>query len=145
MRAAYKRRARRGQATLEGALVLLLFLGILIGILDLGQLLFVHQMLGERARNAVRYASVNDWSAGNIARTQNLVVYGATDPAPGATPFFSIRQNMVRVERPTPDYSSEDRVVVTVSGYPFEFFSFYIAGLATGRPIVASLPFEITN
>jgi hypothetical protein len=134
-----RRNKRRGQATLEGALVLLLFLGILIGILDVAQVLFVHQAFTERARNALRYAAVRPF---NATEAQNLVLYNQT-AAPDGNPggYLGLTRSMVNVERRGAG-TGDDRVVVTISGYPFEFFSFYIAGRATGKPIIASMPYE---
>lgn len=130
---------QRGQTLLETALVLLLFLSILIGILDLGQVLFIHQSFVERARNAVRWQAVRPL---DVEATKNMVLYNQPTAPDGAwSSYMGLTRDMISVTRQNAD-TNDDRIVVTLSGYPFEFFSFYIAGLATGRPIVASLPFE---
>jgi hypothetical protein len=54
-----RRRARAGVAAVEGALVLLVFLFILFGILDLGFLVLHDNMLAQAARHLAREASVH--------------------------------------------------------------------------------------
>ena len=133
----------RGQALLEGALVTLVFLVLFIGIFDVGQVLFVHQSLVERARDAVRYGVVRPYDADAI---QNMVVYGQPGapgevngtPAPG---FLGLSASMVSVSRQDATFN-EDRIVVAIRNYPFTFFTPFIAGVYQARPIVAALPYE---
>src|SRR5437763_1492718 len=67
----------RGQALMESALVILIFLSFLIGTLDFGQFLFFHQTLVERARAAARYGAVNPTDS---AGTVNVAVYNTGKP-----------------------------------------------------------------
>ena len=46
---------RRGQSLVEGTFVMLLFFGMLLAVLDCGQILFAHQSLVERVRAAARW------------------------------------------------------------------------------------------
>jgi len=48
-----------GQAMLETALILLVFLSCLLGIVDFGAFFYFHQSLTERARAGARYGSVH--------------------------------------------------------------------------------------
>jgi hypothetical protein len=130
---------QRGQAIVEGALVLLLFAGILIGILDLAQMLFVHQAFEERARNAVRYAAVRTFDAD---AAKNMVLYNQPTAPVGQSGYLGLTSSMVQVTRQGAASTNDDRIVLTISNYPYEFFSFYIAGRATGKPIQVSIPFE---
>src|SRR5207247_7845746 len=68
------RKTQHGQAMLESALVLLLLLVVLIGIVDMGQFLYFHQSLTERARAAARYGAVNTYSSPGLA-IQNVAIY----------------------------------------------------------------------
>ena len=136
---------RRGQALLEGALVTLVFLVLFIGIFDVSQVLFVHQSLVERARNAVRYGVVRPYDADAI---QNMVLYGQPgtlgeeeDDEGPARGFLGLTASMVSVSRQDATFN-EDRIVVTISNYPFTFFTPFIAGIYQAKPIVASLPYE---
>ena len=134
------RNPRRGSTLVESALVVLVFLALLIGIGDLGQVLFIQQSLTERIRQGLRYGVIT-YDASAI---QNIVLYGTSTPSDGATPSFNLTANMVQVSRydaKTP----EDRVVITLSNYPIEFFSPWIAGRLTGKPIVGVQPMELGN
>jgi len=51
--------SQRGQSVVEGLLVLVVLIGMILGVLDFGQMMFLHQTLTERARAAARYAALN--------------------------------------------------------------------------------------
>lgn len=141
-----RRRKERGQALLESALTTLVFLILMIGIIDVGQVLFVHQSIVERVRAAARYGAVRTFDADAV---RNMVLYDqATAPDMGfgfgLTPdgFLGMTSDMVSVVREDATYN-EDRIIVTVEGYPFTFFTPFIAGVYQGKPITASLPYEV--
>lgn len=73
------RRNQRGQAAVESALTMLIFLPMLIGILDFGQFLYFHQSLSERARAAARYGAIHPNNANLASDVANVAVYN--DPA----------------------------------------------------------------
>lgn len=135
---------QRGQSAVEGILILLLMIAILIGVLDFGQLMFLHQTLAERARGAARYAALNPT---NFDGARNLVVFGNAVAPSGSTDttkgFWGLTTSMVSVVRNNQN-TNEDEVIVTISSYPFQFFSPWIAGAVRGKPIVASSPVEST-
>ena len=134
------RRKRRGSVMVESALVLMIFLVMLIGITDLSLVLFIQSSLVERVREGLRYGVVT-YDATAIS---NIVLYGTATPADGATPSFRLTSSMVEVTRLNAN-APEDRVKITVSNYPVEFFSPYIAGKFTGKPIVAMQAMELGN
>src|SRR2546425_3465774 len=70
-------RKQSGQAILESALIMLVFLLIFIGIIDFGQFLYFHQSLTERARAGARYGAVHTLGDGSAAA--NVAIYN--DPA----------------------------------------------------------------
>ena len=128
-------RKERGSNLVEGALVLLTFLLLLIGIVDFGQMLYFHQVLVERARTAARYAAVNPT---NTTAIQNMAVYNT--PTVSGSPSAvvgGLTTSMVNVQNLGTN-SPEARVIVTISGYTINFLSPYIAGTFTNRPIVVS-------
>jgi len=137
---------QRGQSVVETALILPVFMFLLIGVLDVGQVLFVHQTLAERARNAVRFGVVRNYDSEAI---RNIFLYNqpTVPPRPGILPgqpvpgIFGLTPDMVQVTRYDAN-THEDRVVVTVSNYPFQFYTPLIASVARGKPITMSLPFE---
>jgi hypothetical protein len=126
----------RGQAMIEGALVTLILAVVLIGIFDLGLVLFIHQTFATRVRSAVRYGVVNTYDPVVIT---NMVLYG--QPTAGTTGVFGLTAAMVSVAR-TDVGTNDQRIVVTISGYPYRFFSPWIGGAFNGRSIMASLPLE---
>ena len=151
-----RNRGRRGQALVESVLALVAMLAILGGLLEIGQILYVHQTLVERARYAVRWAAVNTWDDTNSpTQVTNLVLYGTTTPNNSAQPIFGLSAQNVSVTRPQPDYSCADRIVVTVSGYALMFLSNAIvqansnsqnvSGQISGLTIQQSLPYEVSN
>src|SRR6185369_14788331 len=60
---------------LESALIMLVFLPVLIGIMDFGQLLYFHQALSERTRVAAH------WGVNTFDATQFAIVAIYNDPA----------------------------------------------------------------
>jgi Flp pilus assembly protein TadG len=134
------RRNQRGQSAIEGVLVTIVLIALFLGILDFGQLMFVHQTLTERARAAARYASIHPDDA---AAVQNLALHGSTTAPAGATSgFWGLTSSMVDLARVNQG-TNDESVVVTISNYRFQFLSLWIAGTARGKPIVASSPVEL--
>jgi Flp pilus assembly protein TadG len=89
------RRDRRGQTAVESALVFLVLLITVIGIFDLGQILFIHQTFMERVRGAARYAAVNTFDATAFT---NMVLYNQTTVPPGqSSGIFGLTSAMVSV------------------------------------------------
>jgi len=124
---------------LEGALVILILVNVLIGVFDLGQVLFIRQTFVYRTRSAARYGAVTNASE---AAVKNMVLYGlpaAPEGAPSGP--FGLTADMISVVKSDLG-SSAQRLVVTVAGYPYRFFTPWIAGTFAGRNIVASTPLE---
>jgi len=131
--------SERGQSMLETALVLLMFILMLIGTLDFGQVLYFHQSLVERARAAARYAAINPTDSTGI---QNIAVYNsATVPSPPVAILPGLTTGMVNVSNPG-NNTPEARVMVTISGYPINFISPYIAQTFNNRPVIVSVTSE---
>ena len=132
------RNKERGSLLVESALVLLAFVLIVVSVFDFGQVLFLHQSITERVRAALRYGTVNSYDGAAI---QNYVIYGQPAPPASASPDFSLTPAMVSVQRAEAG-TTDDRVTITVSNYPYLFLSPFIAGARAGSPVVESLPYE---
>jgi hypothetical protein len=81
----------------ETTLILTAFMGLILGMVDVGQMLFVRQALAVRAQEAARWGALNTFDAPAI---RNVVLYGTANPAFGATPFAVLTPQEVVVENP---------------------------------------------
>jgi len=136
---------------LESALTLVVFLALFFGVFDVGEMLFVHQTLTDRTRNAARWGAVNTFDATAIT---NLVLYGATTPAQAQTPSFGLSASNVTVSRPAASIGQpDDRIIVTVT-YPVSLVSAFLGRSATwsapsvptwNLQIRVSTPYEVPS
>ena len=154
--ASRRSRWQRGQALVESVLTLTAFLAIFMGMIEVGEILYIHQTLVERTREAVRWGAVNTWDDTNSpTQITNMVLYGTPSPGHDSTPIFGLTASNVSVTRPQPDYSSSDRIVVSVSGYTLTFFTNAIVQLSggshsanaqvTGLAVQQSQTYEVSN
>jgi Flp pilus assembly protein TadG len=117
------------------SLIFMVLVCLLVGTLDFGQFLFIHQMLTERARSAVRYGVTT--TPIDTTGVQNMVLYGQTTGS-GAG-IFGLTPAMVQVT--TANANTDDyRLTVKVTNFPYVVISPYIAGTYHGPDIVADLP-----
>jgi hypothetical protein len=132
------RSRQKGQSLVESALTLGVFFAMVVGLLDVGQLLFLHQTLVERARESVRWGAVHRFDA---AAMQNVVLFGTAAPAASDTPFWGLKRSNVSVSNPNCEVASNSncRVKVVISGYSYPLLS----SAFTGGTIAASLPSEL--
>lgn len=136
-----KRDRQRGNVMVESALVLIVALGVLIGTCDFGQFLFLHQSLTERVRAAARYGAVRPYTWPGTEMI-NVALYNNPSPPVGATSLVpGLTTNMVTAEI-IAEGTDAARIRVSVTNFPFTFFSPWIGGSATARPIIASVPYE---
>src|SRR5438105_10934941 len=144
------RGSQRGQAVVESALIMLIFLPVLIGILDFGQFLYFHQSLTERARAAARYGAVHAYIDGSDS--VNVAIYN--DAAGTGTPLLPCivttctandgTQVQATVTATVSSAASDDaRITITVSNYPFSFLSPYLSKSTWRKTITHSEPYEI--
>jgi TadE-like protein len=129
----------RGSALVEATLVHMLLLMFLFSIFNFAYVLFEHQTLMHQARTAARYGAINPT---NLTAVQSMVIYGQP-AAPDGSPagIFGLEPSMVSVTRPDQG-TSEDRIVIVVSGYKYTLIIPGMAGVFTGRPIQVSMPVE---
>ena len=92
-----RKRHSRGQSLVETTLILAAFMGLILGMVGVGQMLFVRQALAERAQDAARWGALNTYDAPSI---RNLVLYGTATPADGAAAFGGLAPSEVEVSNP---------------------------------------------
>ncbi len=131
-------RRRRGSALLEASLALGVFLYLAIGVLDIGQVLVMHQGLVERVRVGARYGSVNPY---DTAKIKNVVLYNTDTPGVNAKPLLNLDPSWINVQL-YDSTSSAARIEVSIRNHRFQFFSPLIAGRRLARPIVCTMPLE---
>ena len=137
-----KKYSERGQSLVETGLVLLVFLMMLIGIIDFGQVLYFHESLVERARAAARYGAIHPTDSTGIT---NMALYNtATAPSPANPILYGMTSAMVDVQNPDINTAAA-RVVVTISNYPINFISPYIAQSFHNRPVMVAMSSEGGN
>ena len=134
----FRTHTRRGSYFVEAALVMTVGLFTLIGIVDVGQVLVLHQGLVERARAGCRWAVVNQFDEDKV---KNVVLYNTSDPPEKAKPLLGLKEDMVRVDQYSAD-TPEWRIIVRIRNYPFRFFSPWLKGVYTARPITIGMAGE---
>jgi len=108
-----KRRRSRGQSLVETTLILTAFMGLLVGMIGVGQMLFVREALADRVHDAARWGAMNAFDAAAI---QNVVLYGTASPAGSATPFVGLTAPDVVVANPGCP-GVDCRVTVAIPGH----------------------------
>ncbi len=136
---------RHGQSMVEATLVLLVFFSLLFGVIDCGQVLYSHQALVERVREAVRWGSLHAFD-GTGDQVANLVLYNQTEEPRSATPgYLGLTRANVEVKyRPaTPDHPDDATISVAIVNYQSHFFSPWLARtIVNPRPVLISAPIE---
>lgn len=143
MRISSRRQNQRGNALIESALVLGLFVFVLVGIMDFAQILHVHQSLVERVRSVARTAVVQNLTVEEI---RDRIVYGQsmdirTEAGLMPAGFMGLRREHVTVEILDRTYS-EQRLVVDVNGVPIIILSPLMAGQGKNLPLRITIPLE---
>jgi len=143
MRISSRRQNQRGNALIESALVLGLFVFVLVGIVDFAQILHVHQSLVERVRSVARTAVVQNLTVEEI---RDRIVYGQsmdirTEAGLMPAGFMGLRREHVTVEILDRTYN-EQRLVVDVNGVPIIILSPLMAGQGKNLPLRITIPLE---
>ena len=85
---------RKGQSLVETSLILAAFMGLLLGMIGIGQTLFVHETFSGRVHEATRWGALNGYEPAMI---RSLVLYGTAVPDVRATPFMGFTTSDVVV------------------------------------------------
>ena len=135
-------RKRNGQSLVESTLILLVFLSILLGVLDVAQVLFTHQSLANRVNTAVRWAGTQKWQG--VEPVRNMVLYSqASEPRSTTEGYLGLKPENVLVSYrpPTVDRPDDESLTVEVVNFESHLFSPWISRtLVTHRPVFVSMP-----
>jgi hypothetical protein len=133
---------RRGQSLVESVLVLLVFLAMVFGVMDCGQVLFAHQALVERVNAAVRWGVTHPWQGPDPV--MNLVLYNHTDvPRETSAGYLGLKPEnvVVRYQPATVERPDDELLTVTVVNFEARLFSPWLAqGLVSKRPVLVTAP-----
>lgn len=110
-----------GGTLLEFTVVSTVFLMMLVGIVSAGNLFYTHNALVEATRRGARYAVMHP--NGSTTDVKNVVVYGTTTPAQGATSLiYNLQPDNVLVTYPGTGINvASGTVTVTIDSYSFPF------------------------
>ncbi len=141
-----QRRLKRskGAVFVETGFVFVMFAFLLMGAFDFAQFLFIHQALVDRARSAARWGALSDPT--NTSAIQNMVLYNQTTAPIGATSgIFGLTSDMVQVSTQDTATSSDYRLIVSITNYPYQMISPIIAGTHNGPNITIAFPIGATS
>lgn len=148
MRPNNRHRAERGQAYIEAALTMSLYLVFVISTFELAQTMFLFQTFSDRARHGLRQVCVQTYDASTTETTlQNWILYDqATVPSgqDSATGFLGLQRSSIHLI-PSVTGSDNDQLSVRISNYSVSFFSMAFVGASTsytGRAIEYSHTYE---
>src|SRR5947209_5892661 len=119
-----------GAAVLEFALTAAFFFMMIIAIVSGSVLFFTHNALVESTRRGARYAAMHcqpglagcSDSATSLNDTKNMVLYGTTTPAAGATPLASnLQPSNVTVTYSADFGVAQGTVSVKIENYDYHF------------------------
>jgi hypothetical protein len=146
-----RKQKQAGQVLVESALSMILYLGIVFATFNLAIILFVFQSYSDRARHALRVASVPTYDAGTTPATiQNLILFGQST-VPGGTAnantgFMGLqRSNISVIPNINGSNNASSRITVQIANFSYSTFAFAMFGgstSGTGRTIEVSLPYE---
>lgn len=148
MRLYSKHHSEKGQAMIEAALTMSLYLIFVISTFELAQTMFLFQTFSDRARHGLRQVCVQTYDASTTETTlQNWILYDqATVPTgqDSATGFLGLQRSSVHLT-PSINGNDNDRLAVRISNYSVSFFSMAFFGGSTsytGRAIEYSHTYE---
>jgi Flp pilus assembly protein TadG len=130
------RRNERGGSLIEFTVVASVFFLMLVAIVAAGNLYYTHNALVEATRRGARFAVLNP--TGSTEDVANVVVYGTTTPAEGATSLiYNLQPDNVVVTYAGLGVAAGS-VTVTITGYTFPFV------LPTSTTSVTMPPYRTT-
>ena len=118
-----------GQALVEMAFVMLVFLFTIFGIIEFSRALYSYNTIVQSTRAAARWGVVNisgNSDAANIDKAKNIVVYGDPDTSSGNALLSGLTKDVVTVQIQTIEADTSgtpisQKVSVSVSGFQFQF------------------------
>jgi Flp pilus assembly protein TadG len=137
-----RRKHQRGSAFVETGFIFTVFAVMLLGIFDLGRVMFIHQALTERVRLAARWGAAN--GANNTTGIKNMVLYSASTQPNGATGYFGLNTNQIVVTHADSGTNS-NRLTVSISGYQYKTVTPFFAKTLTGPKIEVTMALGVFN
>ena len=110
-------RSQRGAATVEFALIAIVFFMILLGIMEFGRLMYVWNTTQEVTRRAAREAVVRDFTTQTAAIKREAIFRGGTSGAVNLPAGVEITNATVRLVYLAVD-AAGDRVAITAGNMP---------------------------
>jgi len=111
-------RAQRGAATVEFALIAIVFFMILLGIMEFGRLMYVWNTTQEVTRRAAREAVVRDFTSAEIAAIQRESIFQGGSTGTAYLPAgVEITNTTVKIVYLTVD-AGGNRVAITAGNMP---------------------------
>ena len=133
---------QRGQSLVESTLALLVFLAMLLGVVDVAQVLFTHQSLVERVNTAARWAATHPWQGADPVR--NVVLYRQPEaPLQTTEGHLGLKPENILVEhrRPTAEHPDDEMLTVQIVNFESHLFSpWFSQTLISPRPVLVSMP-----
>jgi hypothetical protein len=145
-RRAHNSQGQSGQALVESALVLVVFLMVLFAIMDFSQVLFTHQMLVERTRSGLRWGMIHAWD-GTGDGIANMIRYNQSAAGSGAAFMGLTRSNIsVTYSPPTAANPNDARLMVAIVDYRYRFITpFLLSTFTNNRAVIQSAPYLYRN
>ena len=146
-----RKKKQAGQALIESALSMSVYLAFILATFNLAIVLFMFQSYSDRARNALRVCTVSAYDAATTpTEIQNMILFNQkTVPAGTANADVGYmglnRSNITVTPNITGPNDSSSRITVRIANVSYSTFSFAILGgstSGTGRAIEVSLPYE---
>jgi hypothetical protein len=134
------RKRQRGAEMIESALVLVVFTLVCVGIMDVGQFLYLQQALTENVRSVARRSVVS--ASITSDEVVNLIVYGTLERPDGlSNGKFGLSPSNVSAtiaDRNT----NEQRLVVVVHNLPIPTVSPWFGASLKNLPVRITVPLE---
>jgi hypothetical protein len=92
-----KRGRSKGQSLVESSLVLASFMGLVLGMAGVSEMLFVRQILTDRVHMAARWGALNTYDPQAI---RSMVLFGTSTPVSEASPLLGLTPASVVIENP---------------------------------------------
>src|SRR2546430_12865243 len=92
-----RQRGSKGQSLVESALVLASFMALVLGMTGISEMVFVRQILTDRAHVAARWGALNTYDPQAI---RNMVLFGTAAPASDASPLLGLSPASIVIDNP---------------------------------------------
>jgi Flp pilus assembly protein TadG len=135
-----RRKRQRGAELVESATILVVFVLLCVGIVDLGQFLYLQQSLTESVRSVARKSVVHaDLTTDQVV---NLLIYGTATRPPGvAYGRFGLTPSNV-IATISDVNTNEQRLAVIVYNLPIHTVSPWLDASLKNIPIRVTIPLE---